>query len=117
MKITNIEISEYKKNRDQFNKYYKDALLDILLLKHNFKMSIKEIQNSTSYDINFIVHVIQNYQTHTEIDNDDSYDIRFKLNKYNINTEELKKIGYNNAMISDILKPSEKGTTYYHSIY
>ena len=79
MKITQVEISEYKQNRDKFNKYYNDAVLDILLLKHNFQMSIKEIKDSTPYDINFIVHVIKNYDMDTKIDDEDSYDVSVKI--------------------------------------
>ena len=116
MKITNIEISEYKQNRDKFNTYYKNAVLDILVLKHNYKMNIQELKESTSYDINFIIHVIKNYNIHTQIDNEDGYNISVLMNKHNINIEELKKNGYNDALIADILNPSKEGSKYYHPI-
>ncbi len=112
MKITQVEISEYKQNRDKFNKYYNDAVLDILLLNHNFQMSIKEIQNSTPYDINFIVHVIENYDIDTEIDDEDSYYLRVKVNKYNINIQKLKEFGYHDNLIAEMLNPSKKGVMY-----
>jgi len=115
MKITEVEISEYKENRENFNKYYKNALLDILLLKHNHSMSIKEIKNSTPYDINFIVHVIKHYQIHTQIDNEDSYDVSVNINKYNVNVYNLKEI-YGDNLVHDMLDPSEKGVTYYFPI-
>ena len=56
--ITNEEILKYEQNRVEFNKYYNDAVLDVLVLKHAGN-TIKEIQNLTPYDINFIVHVIK----------------------------------------------------------
>jgi hypothetical protein len=115
MKITEVEISEYKENRENFNKYSKNALLDILLLKHNHSMSIKEIKNSTPYDINFIVHVIKHYQIHTQIDNEDSYDVSVNINKYNVNVYNLKEI-YGDNLVHDMLDPSEKGVTYYFPI-
>ena len=117
MKITDKEISEYKQNRDKFNTYYKNAVLDILVLKHNYKMNIQELQDSTSYDINFIVHVIKNYNIHTQIDNEDSYNVSVLMNKNNINIEKLKKDGYNDAFIAEVLNPSEEGTKYYSPIF
>ncbi len=54
-------------------------------------MNIQELQNSISYDINFIIHVIKNYKIHTEIDNEDSYNVSVLMNKNNINIEKLKK--------------------------
>ena len=116
MKITDKEISEYKQNRDKFNSYYKNAVLDILVLKHNYKMNIQELQKSTSYDINFIIHVIKNYDIHTQIDSEDSYNISVLMNKNNINIEKLKKDGYNDEFISNILNPSEEGTKFYYLI-
>ena len=116
MKITDKEISEYKQNRDNFNTYYKNAVLDILVLKHNYKMNIQELQDSTSYDINFIVHVIKNYNIHTQIDNEDSYNVSVLMNKNNINIEELKKAGYNDEIIANILNPSEEETKFYYPI-
>ena len=50
MKITNEEKLKYEKNRMKFNKYYNDAVLDILVLKHAGN-TIKEIQNLTPNDI------------------------------------------------------------------
>ncbi len=46
-------------------------MLDVLVLKHAGNI-IKEIQNLTPYDINFIVHVNKQYSMHTNIDDEDS---------------------------------------------
>ncbi len=57
-------------------------------------MNIQELQESTSYDINFIIHasVIKNYNIHTLIDSEDEYIVSVLMNKYNINIEEFKKM-------------------------
>ncbi len=39
--------------------------------------------------------------------------IKVKITKDNIDIEKLKDIGYNDAFISEILNPEEKGTKYY----
>ncbi len=70
MNITNKEISEYKQTRDKFNTYYKNAVLDILVLNRSIKW-----KDATAYDINFIIHVIKNYNIHTQIDYEDGYNI------------------------------------------
>ncbi len=51
MTITNEEILKYQQNRVKFNKYYNDAVLDVLALKHAGNTT-KEIQNLIPYDIN-----------------------------------------------------------------
>ncbi len=112
MKITNEEILKYEKNRINFNKYYNDAILDILVLKHAGN-TIKEIQNLTPYDINFIVHVIKQYDMSSSIDDVDSYCVSTKINKYNINIKDLKQMGYNDALIKDAIHQSENGVSYY----
>ena len=112
MIITNEEILKYEQNRVEFNKYYNDAVLDVLVLKHAGN-TIKEIQNLTPYDINFIVHVIQQYSMHTNIDDDDSYLVSVKINKYNVNVQDMKQMGYNEALIKEAIHSSEKGASYY----
>ena len=108
MIITNEEILKYEQNRVKFNKYYNDAVLDVLVLKHAGN-TIKEIQNLTPYDINFIVHVIQQYSMHSNIDDDDSYLVSVKINKYNVNVQDMKQMGYNEALIKEAIHSSEIG--------
>ncbi len=78
MRITNDEILKYEKNRAEFIKYYNDAVLDVIVFTH-VGNTIKEIQNLTPYDINFIVHVIKQYGMYTKID--DEIHIGYQLNK------------------------------------
>ena len=61
MIITKQDIEDSKQNRTTFNKNYNDAVIDVLALKNDSNMSIKEIHEFTKYEINFIVHVINDY--------------------------------------------------------
>jgi hypothetical protein len=47
----------------------------ILILKHNYNINIQELQDSTTSDINFIIHVVKYYNIHTQIDNEDGYNV------------------------------------------
>jgi hypothetical protein len=51
MKITNQDIEDSKQNRTTFNKNYNDAVIDVLALKNDSNMSIKEIHEFTKYEI------------------------------------------------------------------
>jgi hypothetical protein len=42
MKITSKDIEDSKQNRDKFNKYYNDAVIDVITLKKECKMSIEQ---------------------------------------------------------------------------
>ncbi len=104
MKITSNDITDCKQNRDKFNKFYNDAIIDVLALK-NCNMTIDEIKNNTPYETNFIVHVIENYDIKTppKINTNDEiiYDVSVKINKHNINIEQMKEMGYCDAVIQD----------------
>ena len=116
MIIETKDIEDSKINRDKFNKYYNDAVIDVLVLKKECKMSIKEIQKNTPYDIDFITHVIEDYDIDEIINNGETkYGISVRIYEYNINIEKLKEAGYNDALISEVLNPEEKGAAYYFS--
>ncbi len=61
MKITSKDIEDSKQNRDKFNKYYNDAVIDVITLKNYCNMSMKEIQDATPYKIDFVNFVFENY--------------------------------------------------------
>ena len=114
MKITTKDIDDSKQNRDKFNKYYNEAVIDVLALKNDCNMTIKEIQDATPYEIDFIIHVFENYDINEYNNNNDKeYNISLKINEHNINIEKLKEAGYSEALIPEILNPEVKGTTYY----
>ena len=116
MKITTKDIDDSKQNRDKFNKYYNEAVIDVLALKNDCNMTIKEIQDATPYEIDFIIHVFENYDINEYNNNNDKeYNISLKINEHNINIEKLKEAGYNDALIQDMLNPEEEGTSYYYS--
>ena len=43
MKITSKDIEDSKQNRDKFNKYYNDAVIDVIALKEDFGGSVGKI--------------------------------------------------------------------------
>ena len=114
MKITTKDIDDSKQNRDKFNKYYNEAVIDVLALKNDCNMTIKEIQDATPYEIDFIIHVFENYDINEYNNNNDKeYNISLKINKDNIDVKKLKDLGYNDALIQDMLNSEEEGTSYY----
>ena len=114
MKITSNDITDCKQNRDKFNKFYNDAIIDVLALKNDCNMSIKEIQDATPYEIDFIIHVFENYDINEYNNNNDKeYNISLKINEHNINIEKLKEAVCNDAFISEVLNPEEKEAKYY----
>ena len=106
-------INDYDKNkyenqkRHKFNKYYNDGIIDILTLKNECNMTIEEIKKIVPYEVDFIKHVLENY----DINNNNV--ITEKINEYNI--EKLKDIGYNGEFILEVLNPEEEGTKYFIS--
>ena len=95
-------------SRDKFNEYYDAAINDILMLK-DCNISIKQISEITQYQIDFIVFILQMYQLN-KINNE--YTKSIKITSHNINVDELKKIGYSDALIDEILN-SKSGNEYY----
>jgi hypothetical protein len=114
------DINDCEQSRYKFNKYYNNAVIDVLSLKNDRDMNIKEIHDTLTYDINFIIHVLENYDMHVlpKVNNNDEtkYNLSVKVNEYNINIEKLKEAGYSDALIADVLNPSEEGTIYYYPI-
>ena len=119
MKITSKNIEDSKQNRDKFNKYYNDAVIDVIALKEDCNMSIEQIQQTTSYDIDFIVHVTENYMINKRNvrENDDNvkeYDLSIRANKYHKNIEQITE-KYGEKMMDEILKEEELKDTFYFS--
>ena len=115
MIITNQDIEESKQNRGTFNKYYNDAVIDVLALKNDANKSIKEIHEFTKYEINFIVHVINDYDKNkyenqnrhkfNKYYNDGIIDILTLKNECNMTIEEIKKIvPYDDDFIKHVLE-------------
>ena len=98
--------------RDKFNEYYDAAINDILMLK-DCNISIKQISEITQYQIDFIVFILQMYQLNKNDKNE--YTKSIKITSHNINVDELKDIGYNDALIDEILN-SKSGNEYYKKI-
>ncbi len=95
-------------DRLKFKSYYNDAIIDVLTLKNECNCTINEITKTTPYEIDFINFVIENY----DVKSDEKY-IYLKINKDNIDVKKLKDLGYNDALIQDMLNPEEEGTSYY----
>jgi hypothetical protein len=118
MKITSKDIEDSKQNRDKFNHYYNDAVIDVIALKEDCNMSIKEIENTTGYDIDFIIHVTENYMINSknhlqnENENEIEYDLSVKVNKYHKNIEQIIE-KYGEPMMEELLKEELKETYYY----
>ena len=114
MKITSKDIEDSKQNRDKFNKYYNDAVIDVITLKDECKMTIEQIQQTTPYDIDFITHVFENYMIDEKENNDNEkeYDLSVKINKYHKNIEEITE-KYGKPMLDELLKEDLKDIYYY----
>ena len=116
MKITSKDIEDSKQNRDKFNKYYNDAVIDVIVLKEDCNMTIEQIKSATPYDSDFILHVFENYMINKRNENDDNikeYDLSVKINKYH-NIEKITE-KYGEKMMDEILKEEELKDTYYFS--
>ena len=98
--------------RDKFNEYYDAAINDILVLK-DCNISVKQINEITSYQVDFIVYVLSMYQINKN--NENEFTKSIKITSHNINVHELKKIGYNDALIDEILN-SKSGNEYYKTL-
>ncbi len=98
-------------SRDKFNEYYDAAINDILVLK-DCNISIKQISEITSYQVDFIAYVLSMYQLKKT---NNEYTKSIKITSHNIDTDELKKIGYNDALIDEILN-SKSGNEYYKQL-
>jgi hypothetical protein len=109
MKLNNKDLSN--DSRNEFNKHYDEAVNDILFLK-DCNISISQIHDITSYQIDFIVFVLQMYQLN-KVNNE--YTKSIKITSHNINTDEIKKIGYNDALIDEILN-SKSGNEYFKTL-
>ena len=95
-------------DRLKFKEYYNDAVIDVLTLKNECNCTDEDIQKVTVYDMDFINFVINNY----DVDSDEKY-IYLKINKDNIDVRKLKDLGYNDALIQDMLNPEIENTSYY----
>ena len=96
MKISNQDIEDSKQNRATFNKNYDDAVISVLALKNDCNMSIKDIQDFTKYEINFIVHVIDAYDkmnVKTKIDAYDKMDMKKNEYENHINLRNIIMMG------------------------
>ena len=101
----------FNDTRNEFNKHYDEAINDILILK-DCNINISQIHDITSYQIDFIVFVLQMYQLN-KVNNE--YTKSIKITSHNINVHELKNIGYNDALIDEILN-SKSGNEYYKKL-
>ena len=98
-------------SRENFNELYDAVIHDILMLK-DCNINVKQINEITSYQVDFIVFILQMYQLN-KINNDCTKSI--KITSHNINVRELKKIGYSDALIDEILN-SKSGNEYYKTL-
>jgi len=89
--------SEQKDIRDRFKKYFDGAINDILVL-NDCNLSVKQINEITEYQIDFIVYVLSMYQL-----NKSKNTKSIKITSHNINVDELKKLGYHDALINDMI--------------
>jgi hypothetical protein len=114
MKITCKDIEDSKLNRDKFNKFYNDAVIDVITLKDECKMTVEQIQAATPYDSDFILHVIENYMivSNKNDNNENEHNVSVKVNRYNKNIEQLTKT-YGQELMNDILKEEMKDTFYF----
>ena len=109
MKITKKDIDESKIYRNTFNRYYNNAIIDVLALKNYCNMSIKEIQDAIPYEIDFINFVFENYDINKyKFKDENEYELILKINEQNINIENLKEVGYSEELIPELLNQEEK---------
>ena len=101
----------FNDTRNEFNRLYDEAVNDILFLK-DCNISINQIHDITNYQIDFIVFILQMYQLN-KINNE--YTKSIKITSHNIDVHEIKKIGYNDALIDEILN-SKSGNEYYKQL-
>ena len=101
--------NSFNDTREKFNEYYNEAVNDILFLK-DCNISINQIHDITNYQIDFIVFILQMYQLNKV--NNNNYTKSIKITAHNINVDEIKKIGYNDALIDEILH-SKTGNEYF----
>ena len=92
-----------KESRNNFNKYFDEAINDILVL-NDCNISVKQISDITSYQIDFIVYVLSMYQLNKS---NNEYTKSIKITNNNINVDELKKLGYNDALINDMINKNK----------
>ena len=107
MKINKNDLSS--DSRNEFNKLYDEAVNDILFLK-DCNISINQIHDITNYQIDFIVFILQMYQLNKNDKNE--YTKSIKITAHNIYVDEIKKMGYNDALIDEILH-SKTGNEYF----
>ena len=107
MKINKNDLSS--DSRNDFNKYYDEAVNDILFLK-DCNISINQIHDITNYQIDFIVFILSMYQLNKNDKNE--YTKSIKITAHNIYVDEIKKMGYNDALIDEILH-SKTGNEYF----
>ena len=110
MKIKSKDIEDSKQNRDKFNKFYNDAVIDVITLKDECKMTIEQIQAATPYDSDFILHVFENYMINKRNENENNekeYDLSVKINKYHKNIEQITE-KYGEKMMEEIFKEEEE---------
>ncbi len=116
MKITSKDMEDCKQNRDKFNKFYNDAVIDVITLKDECKMTIEQIQAATPYDSDFILHVFENYmidENENENENNEKeYDLSVKINKYHKNIDEITE-KYGQKLMDELLKEEVKDIYYY----
>ena len=101
--------NSFNDTREKFNEYYNEAVNDILFLK-DCNISINQIHDITNYQIDFIVFILQMYQLNKNDNNE--YTKSIKITSHNINVDEIKKIGYNDALVHEILN-SKTGSEYF----
>jgi hypothetical protein len=102
----------FNDTRNEFNKHYDEAVNDILFLK-DCNISINQIHDITNYQIDFIVFILQMYQLNKNDNN--NYTKSINITAHNINVDEIKKIGYNDALIDEILH-SKTGNEYFKKL-
>ena len=104
--------NSFNDSRNEFNKHYDSAINDILFL-NDCNVSISQIHEITSYQIDFIVFILQMYQLNKNDKNE--YTKSIKITAHNIYVDEIKKMGYNDALIDEILH-SKAGNEYFKTL-
>jgi hypothetical protein len=104
--------NSFNDTREKFNEYYNEAVNDILFLK-DCNISINQIHDITNYQIDFIVFILQMYQLNKNDNNE--YTKSIKVTAHNIYVDEIKKMGYNDALIDEILH-SKTGNEYFKKL-
>ena len=104
--------NSFNDTREKFNEYYNEAVNDILFLK-DCNISINQIHDITNYQIDFIVFILQMYQLNKV--NNNNYTKSIKITPHNIYVDEIKKMGYNDALIDEILH-SKTGNEYFKTL-